>query len=525
MAKKASKRLATAPRQDDQPKEARFEFDVFLSHNQADKPKVRKLAERLKAAGVRVWLDEWVIQAGDIIALKVDEGLEQSRVLLLCISPEALASGWVALERSTAIHRDPANAGRRFIPLLLADCELPDTLRRYKYVDFREEAEGAFAELLTACCSPATAPVHITVREIREQPTQERPKASEAAESDVASIFVPVGYNDKLYIYSAYYLPLLFDKQFVYGPTKFGAQAVDVPAGDILTLALADDPAIVPVGFERWINGEEYRNTVLSPQIRETQGADEARKVLYVPEFDGKLEAVYKDASFEWFSKADQRLSHRLYIDKTALPMLLINRQNAVMSMRDATDIRLLRFRELAQRLDKMLPAERFGESDVRTAVTLLANHGLARLLKFGDLVLLRPDLLNGYAGAIIRAARAHTDEIGCVLEGDIYQPEFDFTGVERLTHRPDEELVLRALVQTFLDHSLCIAEETPQGRHLVFPSQYRRQKDIPPGRKRERVTVPWMPFRVSYTCTASVGVIRDLCGSLFEKIGFTHDR
>ena len=125
-----------------------FLYDVFLSHNHADKPRVRRVAERLKAAGVRVWLDEWVIQAGDIIALKVDEGLEQSRVLLLCISPAALASGWVALERSTAVHRDPANAGRRFIPLLLGDCDLPDTLRRYKYVDFREESEAAFAEVL-----------------------------------------------------------------------------------------------------------------------------------------------------------------------------------------------------------------------------------------------------------------------------------------------------------------------------------------------------------------------------------------
>ena len=34
--------------------------------------------------------------------------------------------------------------------------------------------------------------------------------------------------------------------------------------------------------------------------------------------------------------------------------------------------------------------------------------------------------------------------------------------------------------MQTFLDHSLCIAEETPHGRHLVFPSQYRREKDLP---------------------------------------------
>jgi hypothetical protein len=41
------------------------------------------------------------------------------------------------------------------------------------------------------------------------------------------------------------------------------------------------------------------------------------------------------------------------------------------------------------------------------------------------------------------------------------------------------EELLLRALVQTCLDHSLSIAEDTPQGRHLVFPSQHRREKDL----------------------------------------------
>src|SRR5687768_6043153 len=101
-----------------------FLYDVFLSHNSKDKPRVRDLAARLKKAGLRVWFDEWNIRPGEIIALKVDEGLEQSRVLLLCISQNALKSGWVALERSTAVHRDPANAERRFIPLLLEDCEL-----------------------------------------------------------------------------------------------------------------------------------------------------------------------------------------------------------------------------------------------------------------------------------------------------------------------------------------------------------------------------------------------------------------
>ena len=106
-----------------------FTYDVFLSHNQADKPRVRRLAKRLRAAGLRVWFDEWVIQPGDDIYLAIERGLEASRTLVLCLSPAALGSDWVGLERSTVLFRDPANAGRRFIPLLLADCKLPDTLR------------------------------------------------------------------------------------------------------------------------------------------------------------------------------------------------------------------------------------------------------------------------------------------------------------------------------------------------------------------------------------------------------------
>lgn len=130
-----------------------FSYDVFLSHNSQDKPQVRRLAERLRAAGLRVWFDEWVIQPGDDIYLAIERGLETSRTLLLCLSPEAIGSDWVGLERCTSLFRDPLNVERRFIPLLLADCKLPDTLRRYAYVDYRDESEAAFARLLAGCRS------------------------------------------------------------------------------------------------------------------------------------------------------------------------------------------------------------------------------------------------------------------------------------------------------------------------------------------------------------------------------------
>lgn len=70
---------------------------------------------------------------GDDICLAIERGLETSRTLVLCLFPAAPGSDWVGLERRSIGRgnlpiRDPANAGRRFIPLLLADCP-PLTMR------------------------------------------------------------------------------------------------------------------------------------------------------------------------------------------------------------------------------------------------------------------------------------------------------------------------------------------------------------------------------------------------------------
>jgi len=51
-------------------------------------------AERLRADALKLWFDEWVIKPGDSIPAKVEEGLERSRVLVLCMSAQALGSAW-----------------------------------------------------------------------------------------------------------------------------------------------------------------------------------------------------------------------------------------------------------------------------------------------------------------------------------------------------------------------------------------------------------------------------------------------
>ncbi len=94
-----------------------FQFDVFLSHSAKDKAVVRDVAERLRKDGRRVWFDEGEIRPGDSIPAKIEEGLERSRVLVLCMSANAFGSDWAQLESGTFRFRDPLNMERRFLPL------------------------------------------------------------------------------------------------------------------------------------------------------------------------------------------------------------------------------------------------------------------------------------------------------------------------------------------------------------------------------------------------------------------------
>ncbi|MBW2663182.1 MAG: TIR domain-containing protein [Deltaproteobacteria bacterium] len=129
----------------------KFAYDVFMSHSSKDKPAVRELAKRLKADGLCVWFDEWEIKPGDMIGLKIEQALEQSRALVLVMSANAFASDWVSLERHSAIFRDPTNTQRRFIPLRLDDAEIKDTLKQFAYVDWRQKSDEHYIKLLTAC--------------------------------------------------------------------------------------------------------------------------------------------------------------------------------------------------------------------------------------------------------------------------------------------------------------------------------------------------------------------------------------
>lgn len=125
-----------------------FTHDVFLSHSSKDKPAVRELAARLKKDGVRVWLDEEQIKPGDSIPAKIEEGLERSRVLLLCMSVNAFDSDWEQLESGTFRFRDPLNKKSRFIPMRLDDALFAQSFlgrKEYKIDHIRDALRADFS--------------------------------------------------------------------------------------------------------------------------------------------------------------------------------------------------------------------------------------------------------------------------------------------------------------------------------------------------------------------------------------------
>ena len=138
----------TVPAQEDE-----YKHDVYLSCSLRDHSVIQELAERLKGDGLRVWTEEQVILPGDDINLGIEQGLEQSRVTVLIISPSSYAddSARVKKERNIVISRDPSNQQRRFIPLLLANCNIPDSLRSFSFIDYRDENETEYQKLLKVC--------------------------------------------------------------------------------------------------------------------------------------------------------------------------------------------------------------------------------------------------------------------------------------------------------------------------------------------------------------------------------------
>ena len=113
---------------------------VFLSHNHADKPFVRKLARDLEGHNVKCWLDEAEMKIGDSLIQKIRDGIDNVEYFAVILSPNSISAPWVVNELDVAMNYQISGKPIKVLPIMLKECEPPGFLVGKFYGDFKDKS-------------------------------------------------------------------------------------------------------------------------------------------------------------------------------------------------------------------------------------------------------------------------------------------------------------------------------------------------------------------------------------------------
>ncbi len=123
--------------------------EIFLSHSSKDAKIAEQIAKGLKALGYPVWYADWAIAPGQSIVEKINEALARNDTLIVLLSENSVKSKWVERELNTALMSQLSGQDVAVIPILIEDCEIPETLRAVRYIDMRADGfQKGFIQLL-----------------------------------------------------------------------------------------------------------------------------------------------------------------------------------------------------------------------------------------------------------------------------------------------------------------------------------------------------------------------------------------
>ena len=122
--------------------------EVFISYAARDRERVLGLVERLRGAGVTVWIDQAGIDVSTMWSQEIVSAIKGCKVMLLSISPNSTESENVVKELALASERK-----KPIIPVYLETAEIPETMeyqlagiQRVEY--FREKEDSAIEAML-----------------------------------------------------------------------------------------------------------------------------------------------------------------------------------------------------------------------------------------------------------------------------------------------------------------------------------------------------------------------------------------
>ena len=116
---------------------------IFDSYSSKDRTFAVSFTEELKKLGANVWIDQLGIGLGENWDNAIEEALDKSDTIMLILSPTSVESPNVQDEVSIAINTD-----KKFVPILIKECDLPMRWQRRQYADLLNNPDKAIGDIL-----------------------------------------------------------------------------------------------------------------------------------------------------------------------------------------------------------------------------------------------------------------------------------------------------------------------------------------------------------------------------------------
>jgi len=124
--------------------------EVFVSYARTDRERVMELVERMRSAGIGVWVDEGGIHGASLWGQEIVDAIDASKVMILMISDSSITSDNVVKELSIA-----SEDKKPILPVYLHGSEIPKSMRYQlagiQHIEFFEGQEDeAFQSMLVS---------------------------------------------------------------------------------------------------------------------------------------------------------------------------------------------------------------------------------------------------------------------------------------------------------------------------------------------------------------------------------------
>lgn len=117
-----------------------FKYDVFISYSHRDSDWVRNtLLTALESHGFSVMIDYRDFRAGSFSVEEMQRGVEESKRVIVVLTPNYVLSEWGKLENVMAQTADPGASNRKLVPILKENCNIPLRLQIISYRDLRTD--------------------------------------------------------------------------------------------------------------------------------------------------------------------------------------------------------------------------------------------------------------------------------------------------------------------------------------------------------------------------------------------------